>query len=86
MTGRMTRFVREQDWREMELGHGQVISTALTEAEEQEQTRLAAEGYRFYADEAREFAAASARAVAESIALDQHDGGQPSLTVLPRRQ
>jgi hypothetical protein len=54
----MTRFVREQDWREMELGHGQVISTALTEAEDQEQTRPAAEGYRFYADEALEFAGA----------------------------
>lgn len=64
----------------------QVIDATLDEAVEDESARLAAEGYRFYADEAREFAEASARAVAESIALDQHDGGQPSLTVLPRRQ
>jgi len=36
----------------------QVIAAALAGAEAQEHMRLAAEGYRFYADEAREFAEA----------------------------
>jgi metal-responsive CopG/Arc/MetJ family transcriptional regulator len=45
----------------------QVISEALAEAQALEQTRLAAEGYRFYAGEASEFADASAQSVAEAL-------------------
>ena len=44
-----------------------MISAALAEAEVQEQARLAAEGYRFYAGESREFAEASAQATAEGF-------------------
>jgi metal-responsive CopG/Arc/MetJ family transcriptional regulator len=53
------------------LSRSQVIGEALAEAQAQEQTRLAVEGYRFYAGEASEFAEASAGAVAEAVA------GQP---------
>jgi metal-responsive CopG/Arc/MetJ family transcriptional regulator len=49
------------------LSRSQVISEALAEAQVVEQTRLAAEGYRFYAGEASEFAEASAKAVAEAL-------------------
>ena len=41
----------------------QVISTVLAQARERERARLAAEGYRFYAGEAAEFAEASIQAV-----------------------
>ena len=41
------------------------IAQALTQLKALEQESLAAEGYRFYAQEATEFAAASAGAVAE---------------------
>ena len=43
----------------------QVISQVLAEAQARERTRLAEEGYRFYARESADFAAASAQAVAE---------------------
>jgi predicted transcriptional regulator len=49
------------------LTRSQIISDALAEAEALEQARLAAEGYRFYASEAGEFAEASAPAVAEAL-------------------
>jgi metal-responsive CopG/Arc/MetJ family transcriptional regulator len=49
------------------LSRSQVISEALAEAQALEQARLAAEGYRFYAGEAGEFAEASAQAVAEAL-------------------
>lgn len=45
----------------------QVIRQALAAAKAREEERLAAEGYRFYAAEATEFAAASGRATAEAI-------------------
>jgi metal-responsive CopG/Arc/MetJ family transcriptional regulator len=45
----------------------QVIGQALAEAQAREQARLAAEGYRFYAGEAIDFAEASAGAVAETM-------------------
>lgn len=51
----------------------QVISLALARARAEEEERLAAEGYRFYAHEAAEFAEASARAFAEAIS---HDDGE----------
>ena len=45
----------------------QVIRQALAAVKEREEERLAAQGYRFYASEATEFATASARATAEAI-------------------
>lgn len=44
----------------------QVVNEAPAEAQVQEQARLAAEGYRFYGRESREFAEANAKAVAEA--------------------
>jgi metal-responsive CopG/Arc/MetJ family transcriptional regulator len=44
-----------------------VIAQALADIEAQEEARLAAEGYRFYAREANEFAEASATALAEAL-------------------
>jgi hypothetical protein len=44
-----------------------LIARALSKIKVAEEERLAAEGYRFYAQEASEFAEASARAVAESL-------------------
>ncbi|MGB9620204.1 MAG: ribbon-helix-helix protein, CopG family [Armatimonadota bacterium] len=49
------------------LSRSQVISRALAQIRAGEEERLAAEGYRFYAQEAEEFAAASSRAVAEAV-------------------
>jgi len=46
------------------------IGQALAEAQAREQARLAAEGYRFYAEESGEFADASAQAVAEVFTTD----------------
>ena len=48
-----------------------VIADALSQVQAEEEERLAAEGYRFYAQEASEFAQASAAAVAEVL----NDGG-----------
>jgi len=45
----------------------EVIGNCLAAAKEAEEKQLAAEGYRFYAEEARGFAEASATAVAEAI-------------------
>ena len=44
----------------------QVIGLALAQARTRDRERLAAEGYRFYAGEAAEFAEAAAAAVAEA--------------------
>lgn len=48
----------------------QVIGEALTEVQVQEQSRLAADGYRFYAGESSGFAEASAGVVAEALEVD----------------
>jgi metal-responsive CopG/Arc/MetJ family transcriptional regulator len=45
----------------------QVICGALCEMQAREGARLAAEGYRYYAQESEAFAALSARAVAEAL-------------------
>lgn len=45
----------------------QVIGQALAQVKAQNEQRLAAEGYEFYAQEAVEFATAIAQAVAEAI-------------------
>jgi metal-responsive CopG/Arc/MetJ family transcriptional regulator len=49
------------------LSRSQIIGQALAEARAREQARLAAEGYRFYAAEASEFAEASLGAVTETL-------------------
>jgi metal-responsive CopG/Arc/MetJ family transcriptional regulator len=48
-----------------------VIADALSQVQAEAEERLAAEGYRFYTQEASEFAQASAAAVAEVL----NDGG-----------
>ncbi len=48
----------------------EVIADALTAKKEREETELAAEGYRFYAQEAEDFAAASLSAVSEALGYD----------------
>ncbi|MBK6433903.1 hypothetical protein [Candidatus Amarolinea dominans] len=60
--------------RQARLSRSQVISEALTAAQAQEQTRLAAEGYRFYAGEASEFAEVSAGAEALRVSEGDADG------------
>ena len=45
----------------------QLISRLLAQFKAQEEERLAAEGYQFYAQEAAEFAAATATATAEAL-------------------
>ena len=48
-----------------------VIAQALSEIKAEEEEKLAAEGYQFYAQEASEFAVASAAVIAEAL---DHDG------------
>ena len=55
----------------LSISRSRVIAQALSEIKAEEEERLAAEGYRFYAQEASEFAAASAAAIAEAL---DHDG------------
>lgn len=58
------------DWRAAQTNRSrsQVISEALAAIKMQEEAELAAEGYQFYAQEAAEFAAASAGAAATAWA------------------
>ena len=51
----------------MKISRSKVIAEALAAQREHEETRLAAEGYRFYAQEASEFAAASLQVVSEVL-------------------
>ena len=57
-------LVEFADWlaKESNTSRSQVIREALAAVKAREEERLAAQGYRFYATEATEFAAASARA------------------------
>jgi metal-responsive CopG/Arc/MetJ family transcriptional regulator len=55
----------------LSISRSRVIAQALSEIRAEEEERLAAEGYRFYAQEASEFAEASAAALAEALA---HEG------------
>ena len=52
--------------RELQTSRSQVIVMALSSAKSGQEERLAAAGYRFYAAESSEFAAASNRATAEA--------------------
>ncbi len=56
--------------RQLGISRSQVIADALIAQQARETEELAAEGYRFYAEEARAFAAASAPAVAEALRDD----------------
>lgn len=51
----------------LNISRSRLIARALFEIKAADQERLAAEGYRFYAREATEFAEASASAVAEAL-------------------
>ena len=51
----------------LSISRSRVIAQALSEIKAGEEERLAAEGYQFYAQEASEFATASAAAVAEAV-------------------
>jgi metal-responsive CopG/Arc/MetJ family transcriptional regulator len=53
--------------RRLKTSRSHFISQALAQRKASDEERLAAEGYRFYADEARAFAEASAVAVAEAF-------------------
>lgn len=55
----------------LSISRSRVIAQALSEIKAEEEARLAAEGYQFYAQEASEFADVSATAVAEALS---HDG------------
>ena len=60
--------------REQGTSRSQVIGQALADLQAQEEEQLAAEGYRFYAQEAADFAAASATAVEEALDHDHQAG------------
>ena len=51
----------------MKTSRSKVIADAIAAQREREEARLATEGYRFYAQEASEFAAASRQAVSEVL-------------------
>lgn len=51
----------------LRLSRSEIISRALAQAKAAEEERLAAEGYRFYSQEASEFAEASARSFVEVL-------------------
>jgi metal-responsive CopG/Arc/MetJ family transcriptional regulator len=55
----------------LSISRSRVIAQALSGIKVEEEERLAAEGYQFYAQEASEFAEASAAAIAEAL---DHDG------------
>jgi hypothetical protein len=54
----------------------QIIGEALTFIKTQEEQRLAAEGYQFYAPEAAEFAQATSQATAAAWATMENDDGR----------
>ena len=56
----------DQRARELSASRSQVIGQALSASRRREEERLAAEGYRYYAEEASDFAESSSRAVTEA--------------------
>ena len=66
LPGRLVEFADREAAR-LNISRSRLIARALGEIKASEEQRLAAEGYRFYAQEASEFAEASSRAVAESL-------------------
>jgi len=61
----------DQEAARLNVSRSRLIARVLSEARAEEEEQLAIEGYRFYAEEASEFAEASAAAVAEAL---QHGG------------
>jgi len=61
----------DQEAARLNVSRSRLIARVLSEARAEEEEQLAIEGYRFYAEEASEFAEASATAVAEAL---QHGG------------
>lgn len=51
----------------LQISRSEIISHALAQAKAAEEEKLAAEGYRFYSQEAAEFAEASTRSFAEVL-------------------
>jgi len=58
-------FVEEESAR-LNISRSRLIARALSEVKSVEEEQLAAEGYRFYSHEAKEFAQASRSAVTEA--------------------
>jgi len=58
----------------MKTSRSKVIAEAIAAQREREETRLAAEGYRFYAQEASEFAAASLQAISGVLGRGSQTG------------
>ena len=58
----------------MRSSRSSVIAEALAAQKDREETRLATEGYRFYAQEASEFAAVSLQAVSEVLGRGDQTG------------
>ena len=69
----LVAFADEQA-RRLKISRSQFVSQALYELKAREEARLAAAGYRFYADEARRFAEVSGNAVAESFDGERRAG------------
>lgn len=65
LPGELVAYADQQAAR-TKTSRSQVVSQALAQSRMRERERLAAEGYRFYAGEASEFAGTSAIAIAEA--------------------
>ena len=59
--------VADREAARLNISRRRLIARALSEIKAVEEEQLAAEGYRFYAQEASEFAGASASTVAEAL-------------------
>ena len=66
LPGSLVEFADREATR-LNISRSRLIARVLADIKASEEKQLAAEGYRFYAQEASEFAEASARAVAESL-------------------
>ncbi|MBC8448296.1 MAG: hypothetical protein H8D78_11140 [Chloroflexi bacterium] len=58
----------------LQTSRSQVIAEAIAAQKERQEAQLAAEGYRFYAQESSEFAAASLQAISEVLGHDGQTG------------
>ena len=66
LPGNLVEFADRKAAR-LNISRSRLIARVLADIQASEEQQLAAEGYLFYAQEASEFAEASARAVAESL-------------------
>ena len=65
LPAQLADFVEEESAR-LNISRSRLVARALSEIKDVKEEQLAAEGYRFYSQEASEFAEASHRAVAEA--------------------